>query len=270
VIRILTIVFIGLLIYMAVGDDVVRVSRRRTKEYRSKYTQYVTRDVVIPTAALVILGLFMRDLVLTGFLWALAAGVAAQRIRQVMARRRTITPRQVTQLVIAFRGAYQLEPAAFKSLEQAATKVGEPLQGLITMMVNVFYTTSEPARAYAEFRKRTQNALLNQFVYILEMSESASDDSVIEALDAFVQRLRRQEELHREVETGLASITSQTGFMQGLAMLIAMVVALVPGFRRVYIDSIFGRLGYMTLIAIIIGASYLIERKVLALKEQVL
>jgi hypothetical protein len=270
VIRILTIVFIGLLIYMAVGDDVVRVSRRRTKEYRSKYTQYITRDVVIPTAALVILGLFMRDLVLTGFLWALAAGVAVQRIRQVMAKRRTITPRQVTQMVIAFRGAYQLEPAAFKSLEQAATKVGEPLQGLITMMVNVFYTTSEPARAYAEFRKRTQNALLNQFVYILEMSESASDDSVIEALDAFVQRLRRQEELHREVETGLASITSQTGFMQGLAMLIAMVVALVPGFRRVYIDSIFGRLGYMTLIAIIIGASYLIERKVVALKEQVL
>jgi hypothetical protein len=270
VIRILTIVFIGLLIYMAVGDDVIRMSRRRTKEYRSKYTQYITRDVVIPTTALVILGLFMRDLALTSFLWALAAGVATQRVRQEMAKRRTITPRQVTQMVIAFRGAYQLEPAAFKSLEQAATKVGEPLQGLLSMTVNVFYTTSEPARAYAEFRKRTQNALLNQFVYILEMSESASDDSVIEALDAFVQRLRRQEELHREVETGLASITSQTGFMQGLALIIAMVIALVPGFRRVYIDSLFGRIGYMTLIAIIIGASYLIERKVLALKEQVL
>ena len=269
-IRILAIVFIGLLIYMAVGEDLVRISRRRTKEYRSKYTQYITKDVVIPTAAFLILGLFMRDLVLTTFLWALAAGVAIMRIRQVMATRRTITPRQVTQLVIAFRGAYQLEPAAFKSLEQAATKVNEPLQGLITMMVNVFYTTSEPARAYAEFRKRTDNPLLNQFVYILEMSESASDESVIEALDAFVQRLRRQDELHREVETGLASITSQTGFMQILALAVAMIMALVPGFRQVYTGSIIGRLGYMALIGVIVGASYMIERKVLALKEQVL
>jgi hypothetical protein len=270
VIRILAIVLVGLLLYMAVGEDIIRISRRRTKGYREKYTQYVTKDVVIPTAALLALGLFMRDLVLTSFLWALAVGVAILRIRQVMATRRTITPRQVTQMVIAFRGAYQLEPAAFKSLEQAATKVSEPLQGLITMMVNVFYTTSEPARAYAEFRKRTDNPLLNQFVYILEMSESASDDAVIEALDAFVQRLRRQEELHREVETGMASITSQTGFMQVLALAIAMVVAVVPGFRRVYTEGLFGRLAYMTLIAVIIGASYLIERKVLALKEQVL
>ncbi len=269
-IRILAFVLIGLMVYMAVGEDVIRISRRRTKGYRSKYTQYVTRDVVIPTVALLTLGLFMRDLVLTSFLAALAAGVAMLRVRQVMATRRTITPRQVTQLVIAFRGAYRLEPAAFRSLEQAATKVGEPLQGLITMMVNVFYTTSEPERAYAEFRKRTENPLLNQFVYILEMSESASDDSVINALDAFVQRLRRQEELHREVETGMASITSQTGFMQVLALAIAMVIALVPGFRRVYTDSLLGRIAYMTLIAVIIGASYVIERKVLALKEQVL
>jgi hypothetical protein len=269
-IQILAIVLIGLLIYMAVGEDLIRIFRRRTKGYKNKYAQYITKDVVVPTAALLVLGLFMRDLVLTTFLWGLATGVAILRVRQVMAMRRTITPRQVTQLVIAFRGAYQLEPAAFKSLEQAATKVSEPLQGLITMMVNVFYTTSEPARAYAEFRKRTDNPLLNQFVYILEMSESASDASVIEALDAFVQRLRRQEELHREVETGLASITSQTGFMQVLAMAIAIATALVPGFRRVYTASLSGRFVYMALIAVIIGASYVIERKVLALKEQVL
>ncbi|MBC7236411.1 MAG: hypothetical protein H5T69_11275 [Chloroflexi bacterium] len=269
-IQILVIALVGLLVYMAIGDDVSRIFRRRAEGYRLKYRQYITRDVVVPTVVLLVLGLFMRDVILTGFLWVLAAGVAYFRIRQVIARKSTITPRQVTQLVIAFRGAYQLQPAAFASLEQAAAKVDEPLKSLVNNVVNVFFTTSEPERAYAEFRKRTNSPLLNQFVYILEMSESASDESVTEALDAFVQRLRRQEELQREVETGLASVTGQTSFMQVLAVAIAFVVALVPGFRRVYTGGILGRVAYIILVTVIVGASYLIERKVTELKEQVL
>lgn len=269
-IQIVILVLIGLLVYLAVGDDLTRLLRRRTEGYRVKYSKYLTRSVLMPTIIFVVLGLLMRDIIITPFLWAIGGAIAYFRIRQKMAELETITPRQVAQLVIAFRSAYQLEPAAFKSLEEAATKVGEPLSGLVNTVVNTFFTTSEPERAYEEFRGHTDNKLLHQFMYILEMSESASDESVTLALDSFVTRLRQQEELQREVETGLASVTGQTGFMQILAIIVAFVVALVPGLRDGYTGSVLGRLGYMFLVTIIAGASFMIEKNVVKLKERIL
>ena len=269
-IQVVVVAFVALLVYMAVGDDLTRIFRRRAEGYRTRYSQYVTRDVIVPTVVLLALGLLMRDIFVTPFLFALAALVAYYKVRQVRSEKTAITPRQVTQLVIAFRGAYQLQPAAFASLEEAASKVGEPLHSMISRVVDVFFTTSEPDRAYEEFRRRTNNTLLNQFIYILEMSESASDESVTEALDAFVQRLRRQEELQREVETGLASVTGQTSFMQVLAVAVAFLIALIPGFRRVYTTGLLGRAGFIILVLVILGTSYLIERNVVKLKSQVL
>ena len=269
-IQIFILVMIGLLVYLAVGDDLKRLFRRRVESYRIKYTRYLTRSVMAPTLVFFVLGVLMRDIVLTPFLWLVGGGIAYFRIRQVIAQETSITPRDVSQLVIAFRGAYQLQPAAFKSLEVAADKVRDPLRSMIKIVVNIYFNSARPELAFEEFRKRTNNVLLNQFIYILEMSESASDESVTEALDAFVVRLRRQEELQRQVETGLASITGQTGFMQVLAMIIAYVVALIPGFRGVYSASLVGRLGYIILVSVIIAASYLIEKRIIELKAQML
>ena len=240
------------------------------ESYRVKYTRYLTRPVMAPTLVFFLLGVVMRDAVLTPFLWLLAAGIAYFRIRQTIAQETTVTPRDVSQFVIAFRSAYQLQPAAFKSLEVAADKVREPLRSMTKTVVNIFFNSARPELAFEEFRKRTNNVLLSQFIYILEMSESASNESVTGALDAFVTRLRRQEELQRQVETGLASITGQTGFMQILAMIIAYVVALIPGFRGAYTSSLLGRLGYMLLVSIIIAASYIIENRIIELKAQIL
>jgi hypothetical protein len=170
---------------------------------------------------------------------------------------------------MAFRSSYQLQPAAIRSLEVAASKVGEPLHSLVTNVVNIFFNSSKTDMAFQAFRKRTDNVLLHQFIYILEMSESASNESVTQALDAFVGRLQRQEELQRQVETGLASITSQTSFMQILAILIAFVVALVPGLKSVY-RSFLGRMGYMVLITVMVLTSYFIEKRVARLKAQIL
>ena len=110
---------------------------------------------------------------------------------------------------------------------------------------------------------------MSQFIYILEMSSSASNESMTEALDAFGARLRRQDELQREVESNLAGITGQTNFMQALAIVVAFAMALVPDFRAVY-TSLLGRVAYMVLLGVIMGASYMIEKKVISLKGEIL
>ena len=136
-------------------------------------------------------------------------------------------------------------------------------------VVDVYFATSDPERAFQELRQRSSNVLLHQFAYVLEMSESASDESVTDALDAFTTRLRRQEELQREVETNLASVTGQTSFMQALAIIIAFTVAIIPGFRDAYVGSLLGRLGYVIIVLVIAAASHYIEKKVFELKEQI-
>ena len=264
------VLIICLVVYMAVGDDLKRLARRRSETYRVKYTRYLTRSVLMPALIFFGMGLLMRNIILTPFLWVIGVGLTYLRIQQVMAVEGTITPRDVAQLVIAFRGAYQLQPAAFRSLEVAGSKVREPLKGTIRSVVNTFFSSSRPELAFDEFRRRTNSIMLNQFIYILEMSESASNESVTEALDAFVTRLRQQEELQRQVETGLASITGQTSFMQILAVLVGFVVALIPGFRTIYAGSIGGQLLYIIIVSIIAAASYFIEKRVANLKGQIL
>ena len=57
--------------------------------------------------------------------------------------------------------------------------------------------------------------------------------------------------------------------MQSLAIGIAFIIALVPESRAVY-TTLLGRVAYMFLMAIIMGASYIIEKKVISLKEEIL
>ena len=261
---------VGLLIYFFIGDDVRRILGRRVEGYRVKYGKYLTRQVLTPAIIFVALAILMRDVILTPFILAIAVGIIWFRVSQVIALTGGISPRDVSQMVIAFRAAYQLQPAAFKGLEMAATKVREPLKGILESVVNIYHLSSEEDLAYDEFRKRVgDNVLMGQFIYILEMSSQASDESMTEALDAFVTRLRRQEELQREVDTNLSSITGQTSFMQSLAIVIAFAMAIVPDFRLVY-TSLLGRIAYMILMAVIMGASYLIEKKVISLKGEIL
>jgi hypothetical protein len=274
VIQIVILLLVALLVYLALGEDTTReterIARRRFQNWWARYGRYITRPVVLPTAVLLALALLMRDVVLTPFLLIVAAAVAYFRIQRIMVELNTITPRQVSQLVLAFRGAYQIQPAVFKSLGSAAEKVGEPLRELLNVTVETFFTTSSPARAFDVFRGRTDNPSLRQFIYILEMSESATNESVVESLDLLVRRLRVQEELQRQVESSMASITGQTSFMQVLAVIIAFMVALIPGFRQIYASGLLGRAGYILLIAIILGGSYLIEKKTQQLREQIL
>lgn len=269
-IELLILVLLVLVIYLAVGKDVGRVARPRLRNVQRKYRKYLTRNVVTPGLIFGALALLMRDIILSPFLLAVGAFLVYNRLKQAIAEAENITPRHVSQLVLAFRGAYQLEPAVFKCLLEAAKRVDEPLRSLVTTTAEIFFTTSSTQRAFDEFRRRTNDMLLHQFIYILEMSESASDASTTESLDAFVTRLRQYEELQRQVETGLASITGQTSFIQALAIVIAFVIALLPGLRNVYTGSLLGRMGYMFIMTIIVATTYYIDRQVLKLKEKTL
>jgi Flp pilus assembly protein TadB len=261
---------IVLLAYMALGEDLTRVARPRVRNYRLKYGKYMTRSVLIPAISFGVLGLLMRDIILTPFLLVLGGVIAWFRIQQAIAASEKVLARDVLQVVLGFRAAYQLRPAVFDSLKEAAKKVQGPLRDLCNVVVETFFLTSSSQRAFEELRKRTDNMLLTQFAYILEMSESASNESMTEALDAFVTRLRHIEDLERQVQTGLTGITGQTSFMQVLFLGIAFAVALIPGFHDRYTESIQARLGYMAIMAVIVGTSYVIEKQIIALKEQVL
>lgn len=275
-IQLVILVLIVLIAYMALGEDIARVARPRVRNYRIKYGRYVNSRVLIPVIAFGVLAVLMRDLIITPFLLVVGGFIAWFRIQQAIAASQKITARHVLQLVLAFRAAYQLRPAVFDSLREAATKIEGPLRDLATVVVETFFLTSSAQRAFEELHRRTDNMLLRQFAYIMEMSESASDESMAQALDAFVTRLRHIEDLERQVETGLASVTGQTNFMQILFLVVAYAVALIPGFRERYTANaqdplnIVGRLGYMLIIGAIIGASYYLEKQIMKLKEQAL
>jgi len=272
---IIVLLIVGVL-YMALGEDLTRLARPRVRNYQIKYGKFVTPSVLIPTIAFGVLAILMRDLIITPFLLAVAGFIAWFRIQQAVKKAEKITARHILQLVLAFRAAYQLRPAVFDSLKEAASKIEGPLRDMANVVVETFFLTSSSQRAFMELRKRSSHVLIEQFAYILEMSESASDESMAEALDAFVTRLRHIEDLERQVETGLSSVTGQTSFMQILFLGVAFAVAIVPAFRSRYVGTaedmvnFTGRLGYMVIMAAIIGTSYYIEQQVATLKEQVL
>ena len=258
-----------LVAYLLVGEELTQTLRRRTRVYQVKYGQYLTRSAVIPAIIMAVLAVFMRDVILSPFLLLVGLVIAIYRVRQNMAKATQITPRQVLQLVLSFRGAYQLEPAVFKSLQEANKKIEGPLRDLVNICVETFFLTSSPERAFNEFRKRTDNILLHQFIYILEMSESASDVAMAEALDAFVARLHRHANLRNQVETGLVGITQQTRFLQIVIVVVAFMVVAVPYFRDVYASGVLGRVGFMAIVLVILGVSYQIEKQVEDLKKEI-
>jgi hypothetical protein len=263
-------ILVGLLIYLALGESGERLVRRRAESAWARYGKYVTRPVIVPTVIFLGLALLMRDWLLTPYLLVVAGLVAYVRIQEVIRELNTIGVRQITQLVLAFRGAFQIQAAAFKCLGLAAERVSGPLKEAVKVAVEAFFATSSSEQGFAVLRQRLDNAFLSQFVYILEMSESAANDAVTKALDDLVVRLRQQEELERQVQTGLSSITGQTSFIQLVAVLIGFVIALVPGFRAAYVNNLAWRIVYIALVTTMLGASYYIEKRNQDLKEQML
>jgi hypothetical protein len=178
--------------------------------------------------------------------------------------------RQVGQLVASYRSIYQLKPTIFSALDEAKSKVDEPLRGYITTAVQAFYITARPDKALEELRRRANNPYINQFIYILRMGELGRKGTVLKALDDLGERLRRAEDLRRESSVSLTVITSQTRIIQAISLFIVFIIALIPQLRSAYTISWGRQLLFIVIASIGVLTSYYIEQQVSSLQERIL
>jgi len=242
----------GLLIYLAIGEQLERFARPRLRRIQAAMAPYFTRRTLMPLGGAVIFALIYPGVLLKLYFLIVGGLITYYLVRKRRKATEMIPPRQIVQLVLGFRSVYQLQPSVFSSLTQLTRKLEEPLRSLIDIMTQTYFLTSSPQRAFEEFRKRT----------------SASSDAVIAALDNFVDRMRTHDELRRQTETSLSSVTGQTSFMQALSLLIILVVGVIPRLRAAY-QSLGMQIVFMVVMSVALGTSWYIEKQVSNLKEQI-
>jgi Flp pilus assembly protein TadB len=177
---------------------------------------------------------------------------------------------EILKLFEEFQGQYRLTPSIFSALSQARLKVAEPLRGHVTAAVESFYVTASQKRAFMELRRRVPNSYLNQFVYILERSETARREIVQKALERLIERLRNREDLRVETETELMVITGQTQIILILGIGLLFVVAWSSTLREIYTRSQSGQILFIILSTIGVLTTYYIDRRITSLKGRVL
>jgi hypothetical protein len=268
-IRILLLAAALVIVVLFLGDFSTPSFTPTLRRYRARYLPAgLSWTHLVTPGALLLLALLMRVPLISVYL-VIAAGLVLWRDLQRMERERNrLVADQILQFVMAFRAEYTLQPSVFSMIEKVTERTIGPLRSLLKTMAQTFFLTSSPQRAFEELRKRSDNVYLNQFAYILEMAENAAPDAVIKALQGLEIRLRSHAELRREVQSSLASIGTQTKIMQVVAGAILFGVALVPMLRQAYTTP-FGQLVYMTVLTVMLGSSYYIERETQKLGERI-
>ena len=268
-VNILLIGALALVIAALLWDEFGRRLEPTLQRYRAQYLpDHVSRRILLPLIATLILAILMRAPLISTYLVMAGIVVTWYFLRRARRQRQTLPARQIFQLILAFRSQFQLQPSVFLTLDAVKDKVDEPLRGLIRVVPETYYLTSSPERAFAELRARTDNVYLNQFAYILEMSETARSDAVVKALDNLVERLRTHDQLRRETEASLTSITGQTSFIQAIALGVIFAVAAVPELRAPY-TSLGGQMFFVAIVTVILAASYYIDFVISNLQERI-
>lgn len=261
----------GILAYLLYDD--YKTKARRGKRQRAKTTAvwmtYPPR-IYIPAALGLLLALIYHDIVISLFFIVIGVGITWYLSLRLHIAQRLKDDTQVLELVIAFRGIFKVRPAIFAALEEARKKIPEPLQGHIAATVQAFYVTSSPQKAYAELRRRIRNPYLDQFVFILERSETAHREVVYQALDNLAARMRRHEDLRSKSEVNLAAITGQTTFIQVISLLIIIAIGLWSTVREYYVATMSTRVLFMVLVLVALSTSWYIDMRTQAIKERVL
>jgi len=256
---------VGALVLDEFGEQLGRTLKR----YRTQLIPgHITWRTFLPLIVAVILAVLMRAVVISTYLFIVGILVTLYFLDRARKEQQSLPARQIFQLILAFRSTYLLQPSVFLTLDAVKEKVDEPLRGLMRVVVESFYLTSSPERAFAELRARTDDVYLNQFAYILEMSETARPDAVVKALDNLVERLRTHDQLRRETEASLTSITGQTSVIQLIAVLVIMAVAAVPVLRAPY-TSTGGQLFFIAVLTVMLVASYYIDFVISKLAERI-
>ena len=266
----LIVVGLGLLFYTLLGEDLSRYSRLWWNRSRAEAPGWFTWRSAVPLIVALALAALMRVPLISGFivivgfiyLWR---SYEKARIGQIA----KITD-QVGRLVFSFRSTYKLQPVVFGAMKESLRRLEDPLRGWVDVALRAYMATDSEEAMYQVLRTKTSNHYLNQFLYILEMSGSATRDTVIIALDNLAQRLRRQEDLRRQTEIELSSVSSQTGIIQVIGVSVLFIVALVPMLRDVYAKYPPAQLAYLFFASVAVATSFYIDRQIDKLKESVL
>ncbi len=221
----------------------------------------------LPVAILLAFG--FRTPLISGYILLVGLLVSLYLGRRARAEERARLLPQIIDLVTAFKGVYRVRPSVFSALEEASTKIQDPLRTFVGLTVQAFYITASSKRAMAEMRRRVNNVYLNQFLYILESAEQARAETVYEALDNLIERLRQQDSLRAQGEVDLTAITSTTKIIQFMSLAFIFVIAFT-GLRTAYTDSTRAQFLFIGLASVAVGTSYYIEWRVMRLKERIL
>ena len=269
--RILIIGVLLILGYLAVDELLFRlrpVLRRRGIALLPQFERLSWR-AYLPLFTAVILAWCFAAPLISGYLVILGALLTLYLARRARLGERARMDNQVTQLTTAFHSIYQLYPAVFSALEQACEKVDQPLRGQVALVVQAFYISADPDRAFNELERRVDNVYLTQFVYILRRTEKANREVVVSALKELLNRLIAHKEMRTEAEKSLASVTGQTLIIQVISVIVVFLIALT-GLREAYTSSWGGQLFFIVVVSVMVATSYFLERRAMSLKERIL
>jgi Flp pilus assembly protein TadB len=259
----------ALIVIALILDEIRPALQPLTKRWRSHLSVGPLRPVqLLPLVIAVVLAVLMRAWLISAYGIVVGLLITIYYIRRDQKAMRRLPARQIFQLILSFRSMYQLQPSVFSTLDLVKSKIDEPLRGLIGVVAQTYFLTSSPQRAFAELRRRSGDVYLNQLAYILEMSETARPGAVVEALDNLVERLRRHDQLRRETESNLATITGQTKFIQVIAVLVIAAVSLVPQLHEAYMSTS-GQILFIAIVSVMLAASYYLQYVIDKLAERI-
>jgi Flp pilus assembly protein TadB len=268
---------VAILAYLAV-DELTRRGRPTLRRGESHLSPWLNWRTLAPVFVALLLALLMArpftgkvevspPYLISAYIVAVGALVSWYQVRRAERVERAQLDKQVADLVMAFGSIYQLQPTIFSTLEEARDKVDEPLRRWVASTVQAFRATSSAKRALAELRKKADNPYLHQFVYILEMSDEAEPETVLEALDGLSDRLRRHEELRNKTEIEVGAITGQTRVIQLVSLGAIFIIAVISRLRSAYSGQ--AQLFFIGLTSMGVMASYYIDQRILSLKERI-
>jgi hypothetical protein len=267
----------AILAYLAV-DELTRRGRPTLRRGESHLSPWLNWRTLAPVFVALLLALLMArpfseeektspPYLISAYIVAMGALVSWYQVRRAERVERAQLDKQVADLVMAFGSIYQLQPTIFSTLEEARDKVDEPLRRWVASTVQAFRATSSAKRALTELRKKADNPYLHQFVYILEMSDEAEPETVLEALDGLADRLRRHEELRNKTEIEVGAITGQTRVIQLVSLGAIFIIAVISRLRSAYSGQ--AQLFFIGLTSMGVMASYYIDQRILSLKERI-
>jgi len=263
-------ILLGYLLY----DELLRAVRPALRERGIELvSEFGGMDwtVYAPIPIGFIIAFLMRSgILVSAYMVALGIGASLYMSKRSRRLESAKIDKEIASLVEAFRSIYRIRPAVFSALEEARLKTAEPLKSQVSAAVEAYYATASPERAFSELRSRVSSPYLDQFVYILQRSEAAEREDLMNALGELIERLRRREALRRKTKTNLTMITVQTRGILIISIGIILGIAMVPRLHTVWTGSLGGQLFFIVLVSVAAYTASIIDQRVVALQERVL